>query len=173
MHWSNPLYDICIAEAVRRLDSDIVGESADEETAMKAELEFVGASGIIHSSSKIIHSSSRIIGSIAEEAGRSFGGPLDGNYTCESTPRPPGGGTSRFNAASLGADGIILPSSLEITGSIVGGSELVSDGRSFGGSCTSNGNFSSIAWDYRYLSFECRRWWVHCSKCLDGSKYHG
>ena len=152
--------------AVRRLDSDIVGEFADEETAMKAELEFVGASGIIHSSS-------RIIGSIAEEAGRSFGGPLDGNYTCESTPRPPGGGTSRFDAASLGADGIILPSSLEITGSIVGGSELVSNGRSFGGSCTSNEDFPSIAWDYRYLSFECRRWWVHCSKCLDGSKYHG
>ena len=87
MHWSNPLYDIYIAGAVRRLDSDIVGEFADEETAMKAELEFVGASGIIHSSS-------RIIGSIAEEAGRYFGGPLDGNYTCESTPRPPGGGTS-------------------------------------------------------------------------------
>ena len=36
--------------AVRRLDSDIVGKFADEETAMKAELEFVGASGIIHSS---------------------------------------------------------------------------------------------------------------------------
>ena len=166
MHRSNPLYDLCIAGAVRRSDSDIVGEFADEETAMKAELEFVGASGIIHSSS-------RIIGSIAEEAGHSFGGPLDGNYICESTPRPPGGGTSRRDAASLGADGIILPSSLEITGSIVGGSELVSNGRSFGGSRASNGDFPSIAWDYRYLSFECRRWWVHCSKCLDGSKYHG
>ena len=35
---------------------DIVGEFADEETAMKAELEFVGASGIIHSSSRIIGS---------------------------------------------------------------------------------------------------------------------
>ena len=56
MHWSNPLYDICIAEAVRRLDSDIVGESADEETAMKAVLEFVGASGIIYSLSRIIGS---------------------------------------------------------------------------------------------------------------------
>ena len=59
MHLSNPLYDICIAEAVRRLDSDIVGESADEETAMKAELEFVGANGIIHSSSRIIGSTSQ------------------------------------------------------------------------------------------------------------------
>ena len=56
MHWSNPLYDICIAGAVRRLDSDFVGASANEETAMKAELEFVGASGIIHSSSRIIGS---------------------------------------------------------------------------------------------------------------------
>ena len=46
------MYDICIAGAVRRLDS----EFADEETAMKAELEFVGASGIIHSSSRIIGS---------------------------------------------------------------------------------------------------------------------
>ena len=59
MHWSNPLYDICIAGAVRRLDSDIVGEFADEETAMKAELEFVGANGVIHFLSRIIRSTSQ------------------------------------------------------------------------------------------------------------------
>ena len=45
--------------AVRRLDSDIVGEFADEETAMKAELEFVGANGVIHSLSRIIRSTSQ------------------------------------------------------------------------------------------------------------------
>ena len=45
--------------AVRRLDSDIVGEFADEETAMKAELEFVGANGVIHFLSRIIRSTSQ------------------------------------------------------------------------------------------------------------------
>ena len=45
--------------AVRRLDSDIVGESEDEETAIKAELEFVGANGVIHSLSRIIRSTSQ------------------------------------------------------------------------------------------------------------------
>ena len=45
--------------AVRRLDSDIVGESEDEETAIKAELEFVGANGVIHSLLGIIRSTSQ------------------------------------------------------------------------------------------------------------------
>ena len=45
--------------AVRRLDSDIVGESEDEETAIKAELEFVGANGVIHSLLRIIRSTSQ------------------------------------------------------------------------------------------------------------------
>ena len=44
---------------MRRLDSDIVGESEDEETAIKVELEFVGANGIIHSSSRIVGSTSQ------------------------------------------------------------------------------------------------------------------